>query len=236
MESARIFTSTLAMYHNLSTSMGDIPSFLLEGNKDVVLLIFPSVFGVDSDIEDIARHFFAKGYSVLAVDPFWNVEPGPLGHSIADVEQALYRMRQLPFDEACHQAHAFSVAARNVASRVVALGVGYGGKLAFSTLSRGGVEAVSIWHCSGLGRMLDLIPTIKGPLELHYGGLDATTPAIEREVLQSFFTEHDSFSIQLYPEGKHNFSLASGSNFQPSLYQILMSSLDRLLINQLEML
>ena len=77
------------MHTTLETHIGSIPCFVSQGIHPIVLLIFPAVFGIDSDIEDLCEHYARLGFTTIAVDPFWDSHPGPLPHTVDGVRAAL---------------------------------------------------------------------------------------------------------------------------------------------------
>ena len=220
------------MHINLNTTLGEVPAYLKEASSDVLLLVFPSVFGLDEDILSLCEAIFSKDVSVLAMDIFWSIQPGPLGHQFEEIEEAFMRMRQLPFEEALSDARVFCQHAKQFSSNLLALGIGYGGRLAFNMLAEERVQAASVWHGAGIGRYIDELQSLNGSLELHYGALDPLTPDIEKDVIAEICKDKPNVRLFNHPQARHGFSLSLGSTFNPECYLSLEASL----LNQLKTL
>jgi carboxymethylenebutenolidase len=201
------------MHTYLETAIGDVPCYSLEGESDVVLLIFPAVFGIDEDIESLCREIVFAGHSVIAVDPFWEVDSGPLPHTMEGVKRALARKREISLDEGCAFAQACCHAARAFGTTVVALGICFGGYMAFTSLGRRYVDSAVVWHGAGLVRHIEEIPNMEGDLLLHFGTDDALTPKIDREILTELLKEKKNARILEYEGARHGFTHRSGAAF-----------------------
>ena len=204
------------MFAYLETDIGDIPSFQLEGESDSVVCIFPAVFGVDDDIIQLCSEIHFEGHSVVAVDPFWEIDPGPLPHTVEGVRRALARKREIPFEEQLLFAQSCSTAIKDMARNHVALGICFGGGMAFHSLHLGLCDAAAIWHGAGLVRQIDSIPSMKGPLHLHFGKEDPLIPPVDREILRELLQNKEHSHIWEYDDARHGFTHRSGSAFVPS--------------------
>lgn len=201
------------MHTFLETGIGDVPCYHLEGESDTVLLIFPAVFGIDEDIELICREVVFSGHSVIAVDPFWEVGSGPLPHTIEGVKKALARKREITIPDGIAFAQACAQAARSFGSSVVALGICFGGYMAFTSLGSSNVDDAVIWHGSGLVRHIDEISKMEGKLLLHFGVDDALIPSIDREILGEFLKDKSNAQMLEYEGARHGFTHRSGPAF-----------------------
>ena len=201
------------MFAYLETDIGDVPSFHLEGESDSVVCIFPAVFGIDNDILDLCSEIHSQGHSVVAVDPFWEIDPGPLEHSIEGVRRALARKREIPHEEQLIFAHACCSATQAIASNNVALGICFGGGMAFHALGQGLCSSAAIWHGAGLVKQIDVIASMTGPLHLHFGTEDPLIPEVDREILRELFKDHKDVRFWEYEGAKHGFTHRSGPSF-----------------------
>ena len=213
------------MHVHLETPIGKVPVYLKEGGNEVILLVFPSIFGLDEDITQLCDELFSHGFSAMGIDPFWSIQPGALSHELVDIEEAFMRMRSLPLEEALSDARIVSKAAKEFATSVVALGIGYGGRIAFNMLFEEHVHAASIWHGTGIGRYVDELQALDKPLELHYGELDPLVPNIEKEMIHELCKDKQNVRVVHYPHARHGFSLSLGSTFAPECYSSLVSCL-----------
>ena len=201
------------MFAYLETDIGDVPSFQLEGESDSVVSIFPAVFGIDDDIIELCHEIHLQGHSVIAVDPFWEVDPGPLPHTMEGVRRALARKREVPHEEQLIFAHACCSAAQMIAQNHVALGICFGGAMAFHALSQGLCSSASIWHGAGLVKQIDSIASMDGALHLHFGTADPLIPDVDREILREFFKNKENVFFWEYEGLKHGFTHRSGPSF-----------------------
>lgn len=201
------------MFAYLETDIGDVPSFQLEGESDSVVCIFPAVFGIDDDIVELCSIIHQNGHSVVAVDPFWEVDPGPLPHTVEGVRRALARKREIPHEEQLIFAHACCSATKRIAPKNVALGICFGGGMAFHALSQELCSAAAIWHGAGLVKQIDSIANMKGALHLHFGTEDPLIPSVDREILRELFKDKDDVYFWEYEGAKHGFTHRSGASF-----------------------
>ena len=67
------------MYTTLKRQDSELPIFYLPAGEDApILLVFPSIYGIDTDLEELAFQINALDVSVVVVDLFWKVGKGPL--------------------------------------------------------------------------------------------------------------------------------------------------------------
>ncbi|MEC7984839.1 MAG: dienelactone hydrolase family protein, partial [Myxococcota bacterium] len=170
------------------------------------LLVIPSIFGLDEDLTLLCEDIAFEGFTVIAVDPFWEIDPGPLGHSIQEVRRALARKNDMDKDEALENVFAFCKGAAAYAENICILGIGYGGLLAFQALAHRKATAAVTWHAAGITDHLTLVDKVSRPLSLHFGANDAMTPPFEIEILQKVFQENEKVDIVVYPDAKHGYS------------------------------
>lgn len=214
------------MFAYLETEIGDVSSFQLNGESDSVVCIFPAVFGIDDDILQLSHWLQAQGHSVVALDPFWEIDPGPLPHTVEGVRRALARKREISFEEQLIFSQACSTAVRAIARNHVALGICFGGGMAFHALSLGLCDAASIWHGAGLVRQIDSIPSMDGTLHLHFGEEDPLIPPVDREILRELLKDKRNAHIWEYEHARHGFTHRSGPAFVP---HALQDSMDKLM-------
>ena len=217
------------MFAYLETEIGDVPSFQLEGESDSVVCIFPAVFGIDDDIVELCSFLNEEGHNVVAVDPFWEVDPGPLPHTLEGVRRALARKREIPLEEQLIFAHACCSATQKIARNNVALGICFGGAMAFHALGEGLCSGASIWHGAGLVKQIDSIAAMNGALNLHFGTNDPLIPEVDREILREFFKEKERVRFWEYEGAKHGFTHRSGTSFDQNALRDCLEKLMELL-------
>ena len=195
-----------AMQTVLETEVGNVPAFVIESESNVALLIIPTMFGIDEDLELLCEDIAMEGFTVIAVDPFWEIDAGPLGHSIEEVRRALARKNELDKEESLENMFAFCSASLQYAKNIVVLGIGYGGHLAYQALAYQKAAAAMTWHATGITDHLTLSGRINRPLSFHFGGEDYLTPVFEIDILREVFRGKDFVSIEVHSGAKHGYS------------------------------
>lgn len=217
------------MHTHLTTELGDIDSYELEGDSGILVLVFPAVFGIDEDIEELCHDISFDGHSVVAVDPFWNIDPGPLPHTVEGVQQAMQRKRSLSKEDGISFAKACCRAVAETQKKVVVLGICFGGHMAVCSLGAGLADAAVVWHGAGLVQHLDALQNIQGPLLLHFGTEDPLIPKIDREILTEVLKEKQNVQQWEYEGAKHGFTHRSGHSFDEFAFLDCMNKLSELL-------
>ena len=222
------------MHTHLTTDLGEIDSFELKGDSGVVLVVFPAIFGVDTDIEELCHDISFEGHSVVAVDPFWNTDPGPIPHTVEGVHRAMERKRKISkqdgiaFSYACCRA----VKQKYLNEKVVLLGICFGGYMAVCSLGAYLADAAVVWHGAGLVQHLDALQNIKGSLNLHFGTEDPLIPKLDREILAKVLQDKDNVRQWEYEGAKHGFTHRSGYSFDEFSFLDCMNKLSALLSTQ----
>ena len=222
------------MHTYLETAIGDVPCYYLEGESEVVLLVFPAVFGIDEDIESLCREVVFAGHNVIAVDPFWEVDSGPLPHTMEGVKRALARKREISLEDGLAFAKACTHAARSFGTTVVALGICFGGYMAFVSLGEQNVDAAVVWHGAGLVRHIEEIPKMEVALLLHFGSDDPLIPKIDREILTELLKDKANAEILEYEGARHGFTHRSGVAFHENAMNDCLKKLFGLLDDHIE--
>ena len=118
------------MYTTLKSQDSELPIFYLAaGDQSPILLVFPSIYGIDSDLEELAFQINALDVSVVVVDLFWQVGKGPL--SFTQTREALLRKGKISRLDGIYNALHCCELIREQNRPLLALGIGYGGHLAF---------------------------------------------------------------------------------------------------------
>ena len=119
-----------------------------------------------------------------------------------------------------------------VAPNNVALGICFGGAMAFHALSQGVCSSAAIWHGAGLVKQIDSIATINGTLHLHFGVEDPLIPAVDREILKELFKDKKDVCFWEYQGARHGFTHRSGPSFDPDALKDCSEKLMGLLYSQ----
>jgi dienelactone hydrolase len=214
------------MHTVLKSEAGEIPIFFLPAEEQApVLLIFPSIFGIDEDLEELVFRLNDLGLTVVAVDPFWSVGGGPL--STAQTQRALERKRNLGTLNGIHNAILYCELIKEESVPLIALGIGYGGHLAFCAAAEQKVDGVCCWHADGLGDYAMLGEDIQVPTQLHFGANDVLVMPHEVEAIQAGFNDSSRLELWVHEGAGFNFSHRSHQSFHEPTFERVLSDLER---------
>ena len=108
------------------------------------LIIIQEIFGINPFIKQVADHYAAKGFLVLAPDLFWRLEPGLSLNPETEFEAALGLMTRFDQDKGLEDIQTTISALRadpGSNGKVGAIGYCLGGRLAFLTATRTDADA-----------------------------------------------------------------------------------------------
>jgi carboxymethylenebutenolidase len=208
-----------------------IPAFLIEPMTDpkATVIVLPSVFGIDEDVEFLCEDIANMGVTAVAVDPFWATDPGPLPHTSQGAKRALARKNKIPRLHGISNAVQYCKSAQRFGRPLIALGICYGGHLAFCSAAEGVVDAAVVWHGGGLADYSVLCEDISVPLSLHFGGNDAITPSHEIEILRKAFKGRSNVEIRVHPDAGHGFTHRASPNYDESSHQSSFAALAKMI-------
>lgn len=211
---------------SIAVTNGEQPLLVVapEGDASVpYLLVVPSIFGIADDLLAQMTELSDEA-AVVAFDPFWRVEPGPIDYT--DFQGAIERMSQLD-REACFGDWLATIHwARQQPrcnGRVVALGICFGGPFCLLAAADGLVDGVVTWHGSSMENFVDRAAEMHCPMVHHVGAADSFVPAEAVEKLRAAFASHSNVDIVLHDGAEHGFSHA-GPAFLKSAERAGMAS------------
>jgi carboxymethylenebutenolidase len=172
------------------------------------LVVLQEIFGVNDSIKAVARHFAEEGYTVLAPDLFWRLEPGiSLGYSETEMQKAvdLYRRfnTSLAVEDIMTTADTL-VGLEECSGGVGVLGFCLGGTLAVSAAVDSRINAAVAYYPVGLQDM-NKLPAVTGPTVIHFGAQDPMCPPEARERIQDQYADNPFVKCYVYPEAGHAF-------------------------------
>ncbi len=174
------------------------------------LLLLQEIFGVNSYVRSIADQFAEEGYTVVAPDLFWRLEPGvELGHGEADMKTAFDLLGRFDVVKAVEDIAATAAALRAMrecSGKIGALGFCLGGKLAYLAAARAGVDAAVSYYGVGIETALDEAARIRCPMVLHFAGADRFVPPAAVERIRAAFAGRNDVAIYEYPGVDHAFA------------------------------
>lgn len=198
---------------------GEFTAYLAVPEKPngVAIVVLQEIFGVNANIRAIADGFANEGYTAVAPDLFWRLDPGIQLNpaSEPDREKALGLMKQLDRDQAIADSTAALWEARNQVTglvRTAAIGYCFGGGVAYLMATRGVVDAGVAYYGTGLHTLLSEMAAPKGRLLLHIAGDDYLCPAeAQQEIVRA--AAQAGAEVIVHPSVGHAFARIGGDAY-----------------------
>lgn len=173
------------------------------------IVLLQEIFGVNDYIRGVADHYAAAGYTVVAPDLYWRLEPGiELGYDEPDLKRAYAYRNQFDVAAAVRDIDATVKRVRTLdnVGNVGALGFCLGGKLAYLAAAHCSVDLAVAYYPVGVESDIDLAPGISCPLMLHIAELDRLCPPAAQAIIQKAFANRTDVDVHLYAGVGHAFS------------------------------
>lgn len=173
------------------------------------LILGQEIFGVNPTMRAVADYFAEEGYTVLAPDMFWRLEPGvELAYTEADFQKAFGYFERFDVDLAVEDIAAAMDALRNLdecEGDVGYMGFCLGGKLAYLTAARLNPAVAVSFYGVGLPELLDEAKNVDCPMVFHCPDLDELMPPEGVAALRETFAGRADVEIYGYPGADHGF-------------------------------
>jgi carboxymethylenebutenolidase len=173
------------------------------------IVLLQEIFGVNEAMRDKARAFAAEGYSVLAPDLFWRLEPRvDLGYGEDDRKRGFGFMQK--FDQVAG-ARDIRVAtawlrASLAGKSVTLVGFCLGGRMAvLAGANNPDVTAVVSFYGVRLDLCPDELRAIAAPFQFHVGDRDAHVPASHVAAVQETLADKTNTDVFVYAGAQHGF-------------------------------
>ena len=174
------------------------------------ILLLQEIFGINWHIRDVADYYAEEGYTVLAPDLFWRMEPGvELGYSEEEFQKAFGFYQEFDIAKAIEdmQAATSALQAHDACKgRVGAVGFCLGGKLSYLAAAHCGIDAAVCYYGVGIEADLDLADQITCPMVMHFAELDQFVPGEARDQISDKFSGRAEVEIYTYPGTDHAFN------------------------------
>lgn len=174
------------------------------------LVMVQEIFGVNPSIRHLADLFAAQGYTVLAPDVFWRLEPRV---ELAFDEAAMKRAQEL------HKAFDYEQGVEDIGAAVRALrkqpqckgpvavsGYCLGGTFAYLAAARLPVDGAVAYYGTRIHNYLGEADKVRCPLLLHFGELDHAVPPEALAKIRAALEGKPNVRIYAYPGAKHAFA------------------------------
>ena len=203
---------------SIPTSDGSFSAYLAvpAAGQGPGIVLLQEIFGVNANMRAVADFYAEEGYTVLAPDLFWRIEPGvELGWSDDDMKKAFALYTKFDVDAALPDIRATVDALRAhpaCTGPVGALGFCLGGLLASLAAAQCGVDCAVGYYGVGMEKRLDELASITVPLTLHFGTEDNHVPPDALAAIRSGLTG-SNVEIFTYPGAGHGFAAQGRQSF-----------------------
>jgi carboxymethylenebutenolidase len=187
-----------------------LPHQAEKAGKGPGIVLIQEIFGVNAHIRGVADQYASDGYTVLAPDIFWRMQPMvDLGYGPEDMQQGMGYMQKMDFTAGVKDLAATVAALRGLpecSGRVASIGYCMGGMLSYLCAANAGVDAAVCYYGGGIHTRLAEAGKIKCPVLFHFAGDDAHIPAAAVEAVKQAFAGREGVRIDVYPGANHGFN------------------------------
>ncbi|HVO02188.1 MAG TPA: dienelactone hydrolase family protein [Candidatus Cybelea sp.] len=181
------------------------------------IVLCQEIFGVNAYVREVADSYAKDGYTVLAPDLFWRIEPNvDMGYSPQEWERAFDFFKKFNVDKGIEDIGVAGEALRKrpeCSGKVGALGFCLGGKLAYLTACRVRVDASVCYYGVGIDQNLDESKNIKCPMVMHFADQDQFVPMESIEKVRAHFKSRPEIEIYVYHGVDHAFARSGGDHY-----------------------
>ncbi len=188
-----------------------------KASKGPGIVLCQEIFGVNGFIREVADYYAEEGYTVVAPDLFWRIQPGiELGYTEQDWQKAFELFGKFDTDKGMDDITATVKAMRampQVAGKVGAIGFCLGGRLAYLAAARSGVDCAVGYYGVTIDQYLGEAGKIQVPLVLHFAANDKYAPPEAVAKIKTALAGHAGAEIYVYPGVDHAFARTGGMHY-----------------------
>jgi carboxymethylenebutenolidase len=181
-----------------------------KGGRGPGIVLIQEIFGVNSHIRGVADQYASDGYTVLAPDMFWRMQPMvDVGYGPEDMQKGMGYMQKMDFAAGVRDLAATVAALRGLqecTGKVASIGYCMGGLLSYLCAANAGVDAAVCYYGGGIHTRLEDAGKIKCPVLFHFAGDDSYIPAQAVESVRKTFAGREGVRIDVYPGANHGFN------------------------------
>ena len=174
------------------------------------IVVLHEIFGMTDFVRSRLPLFNAQGYAAMAPDLYHRISPGAsFDYAGEDWERAFATRNRLDDDLAVEDIGACidALAAHpRCNGTVVVVGYCLGGLLAFLSAARLKAAGNICFHGVRLEQHLSEAPSIPGPFQIHFAGLDKYAPPEIVDRVKAAFSTDSDIECCTYPDADHGFS------------------------------
>lgn len=187
-----------------------LPHHTDKGVKGPGIVLIQEIFGVNAHIQGVADQYASDGYTVLAPDLFWRMQPMvDLGYGPDDMQKGMGYMQKMDFAAGVKDLAATVAALRGLpecSGKVASVGYCMGGMLSYLCAANAGVDAAVCYYAGGIHTKLEEAGKIKCPLLFHFAGNDSHIPESAVAAVKQTFAGREGVRIDVYPGANHGFN------------------------------
>lgn len=181
------------------------------------VVVIQEIFGVNPGIRAICDRLASQGYSAIAPDLFWRIEPGVELNpdKPEEFQRALSLMGKFDQAKGVADIQTTITTLRKDASCTGKVGdVGYclGGLLAYLTAARTDANASVGYYGVNIDQMLGEAKTIRKPLMLHIAEADGFVTPEAQAKIKDGLKGNRLVTIHSYPGADHGFAREGGAH------------------------
>ncbi len=179
------------------------------------IVVIQEIFGVNKVMRDIADSLAEEGYTAVAPDLFWRIEPGIdiTDQSDAEWEKAFACFKAFNVDKGVEDIAATIAWVRAQGhQKVGAVGYCLGGLLAYLTGARTDIDATVGYYGVGIDNYLGEAGKARQPVLLHVAEEDGFVSKDSQAKMKSALTA-SNYQLVWYPGRDHAFARDGGKHY-----------------------
>lgn len=182
------------------------------------VIVIQEIFGVNTFLRAMCDEWARRGYVAFCPDLFWRIEPGIVLTDNTEEEwgRAFELFQAFDVDKGIEDIAASLDALRThdaVTGKVGAVGYCLGGKLAYLTAARTGIDASVGYYGVSIPDHLGEANNITSPLMLHIAGKDSYVDAAAQRAMHEGLDDHPRVTLHDYPDDDHAFARLGGEHY-----------------------
>src|ERR1700677_1448843 len=196
---------------SIAAADGSFAAYLArpDAPKAPAIVVLQEIFGVNDHIRAVCDRYAQEGYTAIAPDIFWRLQPGmELPYNESGISDGRALAARCNIDLAIKDIAATLDYVRTLqpaTGKAAVIGFSFGGRLAFLTAARANPDVAICYYGAGIDQHAAEAASIRCPVMLHWGAEDAAIPAPSRETVRSALAAHDHAEAYVYTGAGHGF-------------------------------
>ncbi len=187
-----------------------------ESGRGPGIVVIQEIFGVNGFMRDMTDGLAAAGYMALCPDLFWRQEPGIqlTDQSEAEWARAFELFNGFDLDKGVGDLDATIEHLRGLdgcSGKVGSVGFCLGGRLAFLTATRTGVDAAVGYYGVMLDQHMD--EALNAPVMLHIATEDGFVPPEQQQAVHAALDDNARATLHDYQGNDHAFARVGGEHY-----------------------